>query len=108
MVSNCDAFLKVAKGDSCDSITANGISVDQLHAWNPAIGGTSCNGLWANAYVCVSIIGHTLTPTNAAGNGIATPTLIQDNMTRSCRAFYKAVSGDTHDSIARRAGITTA
>ena len=29
-------------------------------------------------------------------------------MTRSCKAFYKVVSGGTCDSIARRAGITAA
>jgi hypothetical protein len=74
MVSNCDAFYKVASGDTCDSIAAkNGISATQFRQWNTNVGGTACTGLWLDAYVCVSIIGHNPTPTNP-GNGIATPT----------------------------------
>jgi LysM repeat protein len=108
MVDNCDAFYKVVTGDSCDSIAAkNGISVEQFRSWNTNIGGTACNGLWADAYVCVSVIGHTPTPTNP-GNGIATPSPTQPGMVSNCDAFYKVVTGDSCDSIAAKNGITAA
>jgi hypothetical protein len=108
MVSNCDAFYKVVTGDTCDSIAAkNGISVDQLHAWNTDIGGAACSGLWANTYVCVSVIGHTPSPTTLS-NGLATPSPVQDGMTRSCKTFNWVVAGDTCAAIARRYGITAA
>lgn len=59
MVANCDRFYFVKAGDNCQQISQrHGISQAQLNIWNPSIGsGTSCAGLWANAYVCVRTIG---------------------------------------------------
>ena len=112
VVSNCDSFYYVKSSDSCVNIAkANGISTTQFLAWNPSAG-SDCTGLWANAYACVSIIGHT--PTSAApsptttGNGIATPTPIQDGMVRNCDSFYMVKSGDTCDKISSAKGITSA
>ncbi|KAL6707905.1 hypothetical protein ACN47E_003579 [Coniothyrium glycines] len=112
IVSNCDAFYFVKSGDTCDAIAAaNGITAAQFAAWNPSAG-TGCAGLWANAYACISIIGHT--PTSAApsttkpGNGISTPTPVQSGMVSNCDSFYKVVSGDTCDVAASKNGVSSA
>ncbi|KAH7635588.1 hypothetical protein B0T09DRAFT_298276 [Sordaria sp. MPI-SDFR-AT-0083] len=99
MVSDCDSFYFVKLGDSCTTIAAsNGISLTQFTTWNPQVGGASCSGLWANAYVCVSTIGHSpsvsttvpaaIPTTTAPSNGINTPTPIQPGMVGNCDAFY--------------------
>lgn len=108
MVSNCDLFYKVVTGDTCETIAAkNGISTTQFLTWNTKIGGAACNGLWADAYVCVSTIGHTPSPTNP-GNGITTPTPTQAGMVSNCDAFHHVVSGDTCATIASKHGVTVA
>ncbi|KAF2677518.1 carbohydrate-binding module family 50 protein [Lentithecium fluviatile CBS 122367] len=111
IVANCDKFYFVQQDDNCDSISkSQGISSAQIIAWNPSVG-SSCAGLWANAYACVSIIGHepstALPTTTAPSNGIATPTPIQDGMVSNCDSFYKVKDKDTCDSIARSNGILT-
>lgn len=107
MVGNCDSFYFVVSGDSCAAIASkSGILLSQFVEWNPSVG-SSCSGLWANAYVCISIIGQTPTPTNP-GNGVVTPTPIQDGMTTSCKTFYFVVSGSTCATIAQQYGITVA
>lgn len=76
MVDVCDKFYLVALGEGCEAIaTKSGITPTEFYTWNPLIG-TNCGGLWADVHVCVSIIGHTPTPTNP-GNGISTPSPIQ-------------------------------
>ncbi|KAF2445203.1 carbohydrate-binding module family 50 protein [Karstenula rhodostoma CBS 690.94] len=109
---NCDAFYFVQQGDNCETIAkANGISAAQFLAWNPKAG-SDCTGLWANAYACVSIIGHT--PTSAApstttpGNGITTPSPIQSGIVSNSDSFYMVKSGDNCDKIASANGIISA
>lgn len=76
MVDNCDAFYRVALGEGCEAIAfKSGITPTEFYTWNPLVG-TNCAGLWADVNVCVSITGHTPTPTNP-GNGISTPSPIQ-------------------------------
>ncbi|KAI1151806.1 hypothetical protein F4825DRAFT_451089 [Nemania diffusa] len=120
MVSNCDVFYFVQSGDGCQVIAdKNGITLAQFTTWNPQVGGSSCSGLWASVYVCVSIIGHTptttttttkppttTTTTTSAGNGIATPTPTQPGMVPNCDAFYFVQSGDGCQAIADKNGIT--
>ncbi|RYP31504.1 hypothetical protein DL767_005727 [Monosporascus sp. MG133] len=109
IVNNCDEFYFVVAGDTCENIAAkHGLTQAQFLSWNPSVGST-CSGLWANAYACVSIIGHTPTkPTTATstGNGIATPTPIQPKMVNNCDLFYKVKSGDTCATIAASKGVT--
>ncbi|KAL2193081.1 LysM domain-containing protein [Corynascus similis CBS 632.67] len=107
IVDNCDEFYFVVAGDTCDNIVAkHGITLAQFLSWNPSVGST-CSGLWASAYACVSIVGHTPTkPTTTKDNGIATPTPIQPNMVNNCDLFYKVKSGDTCATIAASKGIT--
>ncbi|KAH7030631.1 uncharacterized protein B0I36DRAFT_348837 [Microdochium trichocladiopsis] len=57
MVGDCDQFYLVKAGDTCATIgAAYGIGTTRLISWQPSIG-TSCQSLWANAYVCVHTIG---------------------------------------------------
>ncbi|KAK0716038.1 hypothetical protein B0H67DRAFT_684121 [Lasiosphaeris hirsuta] len=106
IVSNCDAFYWVKQGDTCAAIAkANGITVTQFATWNTGVGGEKCAAMWANVYACVSIIGHTPTPT-APSNGITTPEPIQDGMTTSCKTFHFMQSGQTCTDLAKRYGIS--
>ncbi|KAF9874785.1 hypothetical protein CkaCkLH20_07922 [Colletotrichum karsti] len=111
IVTNCDAFYFVKQGDTCDAIIkAHGITLAQFLSWNPSAG-SSCTGLWAEAYACVSIIGHEPSipsTTTTAGNGIATPTPTLPDMVTNCDSFYMVKSGDTCAAIASKSGITTA
>jgi LysM repeat protein len=55
MVSSCKSFYYVQSGDSCYDIAAsNGIALDTLYDWNPALGG-DCSGLWPEYYICVGL-----------------------------------------------------
>jgi LysM repeat protein len=108
MSSSCDSFYFVQSGDTCTTISSkSGISVTQFLGWNPTAGGTACAGLWANTYVCISIIGHTPT-TTAPGNGVSTPSPIQDGMTKTCNKFHLVASGETCATIAPKYSITVA
>jgi hypothetical protein len=109
MVNNCDAFYLVKPDEYCTAIAKqNFISLSQFYAWNPKVG-TSCEGLWPDVYVCISIIGHSPTTTTVKPtptNGIATPTPIQDGMVNNCDAFHFVQSGDGCASIVKRYGIS--
>ncbi|KAF2112704.1 hypothetical protein BDV96DRAFT_602092 [Lophiotrema nucula] len=60
MVSICDAFYFVKQDEGCQAIAdKNGITLVQFFTWNPEAGGSSCSGLWADVWACISIIGHT-------------------------------------------------
>lgn len=111
MVDNCDAFHMVVDGDECGNIAHKyGIAMSQFTQWNPEIK-SDCSGLWADYYVCVSIIGidpkPVTTTTTSAGNGIATPTPTRAGMVGNCDAFYMVKSGDECGKIASAHGITT-
>lgn len=110
MVDNCDAFHLVQAGDTCDTIAAKyKITTTQFVAWNPAVGST-CSGMWANTYACVSIIGHnpsstttttttTAPPTTTSASG---PSPTQSGLISTCETFYKAQQGDTCEIIAQQ------
>ncbi|KAK1625448.1 hypothetical protein BDP81DRAFT_474374 [Colletotrichum phormii] len=109
MVGNCNKFYKVKSGDGCAAIASStGIALADLYTWNPAVGNT-CASLWLDTYICVGVVGSTPTTTLAtstrAGNGVATPTPIQEGMTNSCKTFHLVVAGDTCYDIAAKAGI---
>ncbi|KAF2121004.1 hypothetical protein BDV96DRAFT_641641 [Lophiotrema nucula] len=53
MVSGCKKFYKAISGDGCWAIAnANGITLDQFVAWNPAVK-SDCSGLWPDYYYCI-------------------------------------------------------
>ncbi|CAG7566316.1 unnamed protein product [Fusarium equiseti] len=105
IVDNCNKFYPVKKGEDCAVVSSkNGIKQAELKQWNPLIG-EKCTGLWANAYACVSVIGHKPSPTKpttttpATTNGIETPSPIQDNMISDCNKFHLVKSTTTCLSI---------
>ncbi|KAF5542206.1 hypothetical protein FPHYL_11597 [Fusarium phyllophilum] len=95
MVNNCDQFYLVQKGDTCAAIASrHSITVSQFSTWNSKVG-SNCSGLWANAYACVSIIGHSPTPTKSTTtskveptNGIETPSPVQSGVSKNCSKFH--------------------
>ncbi|KAI0975407.1 carbohydrate-binding module family 50 protein [Xylaria arbuscula] len=114
-VSDCDDFYLVRSGDTCDTVAAaEGISVSDLYAWNPAVGVNTCKTLLAGYYICVGVKGSSTTstaaPTTTAplGNGITTPTPYQTGMVSDCDDFYLVQSGDICDTIAAEEGISVA
>lgn len=96
MVGNCDKFYFVKTGDTCQQIARNhGISQAQLNIWNPSIGsGTSCAGLWANAYVCVRTIGFE-PPTSSTCNTGTTTGEWGDNKAAALEDVVKFCNGDS-------------
>lgn len=113
MISDCNKFYFVKSGDTCASIAlANNLSQTQFNNYNPSVG-TNCNGLWLNAYVCVGRISATpiVTPkptTTKVGNGVATPTPIQDSMVSNCNKFHFVSTTTTCQSILDTYKITLA
>ncbi|KAF2261556.1 hypothetical protein CC78DRAFT_470029 [Lojkania enalia] len=114
MIDNCDEFYFVKEGDGCASIASQfGITLEKFLKWNPSAGST-CGGLWKDAYACVSIIGEvgsSVPPpapsTTKPGNGIATPQPTQPNMVSNCDKFHYVETGkDNCQSIATKYGIT--
>lgn len=105
MVSNCNKFVKVNPGDSCDGIAFfNGpISTENFVLWNAGVGGRECRGLQADTWACVGVIGGTPT---TPGNGIATPTPTQPGMVNNCKKFVKVKPGDSCGLIAVNNGIS--
>ncbi|KAH6648950.1 hypothetical protein BKA67DRAFT_538960 [Truncatella angustata] len=108
MVDNCDAFYFVPKDTGCQAVAdANHITLAQFLTWNPSVGST-CGVLWAEAYVCVSIIGFeapsaTPTPkptTTKPSNRVATPTTTQAGMVGNCVKFHFVADQQTCAVIA--------
>ncbi|KGO46659.1 Peptidoglycan-binding Lysin subgroup [Penicillium expansum] len=115
MAKDCNKFYLVVSGDSCYNIaTAQGISLDNLYAWNSAVG-SSCKDLWPDYYICVGVISGTTTSpptttsatttTTTVGNGVVTPTPIQTGMSTNCNKFHLVVKGDGCYDIAAAAGV---
>jgi hypothetical protein len=98
MVRNCDSFVQVKSGDRCDTISEdNGLTEEELHKWNPQLGG-KCEGLLYGFYVCISVIGHDPTPT-LPPNGIVTPRPHQEKMVKNCNKFHLVENGQTCPAI---------
>lgn len=112
IVDNCDKFYFVQPNEGCQTIAdKNGITLAQFLSWNPKAG-SNCGGLWAEAYACVSIIGHTPTtvaptPTKTP-NGIQTPQPTQPSMVENCDAFHFVQPNEGCQTIASKYGISLA
>ena len=109
MVSNCNKFVKINAGDTCDNVAFfNGpIATEDFVVWNSGVGGKQCSGLQAGTYACVGVLGSTTTTTTASTptatkgpNGISTPLPIQSGMVTNCNKFVKVNAGDTCNNLA--------
>jgi chitinase len=68
IASDCNKFYKVPAKEGCETAAKkNGLSLYRFTLWNPSVGST-CNGLWADAYACISVIGYTPYPTTTCGS----------------------------------------
>ena len=96
MVTNCNKFVKVNQGDTCNVVSFfNGpISTEEFVVWNAGVGGLPCNNLQAGTYACIGVIKATPTATVGA-NGITTPLPMQTGMVSNCNKFVKVNPGDT-------------
>lgn len=104
MVDNCNDFYKVVSGDNCQGVSSKKhISLDDFLTWNPQVGGRSCSGLWAGAYVCVSVIGHQAPTGPPAHDG--TPSPVQEGIVKNCSKFHKVERGESCIAIAKGNGV---
>ncbi|KAL7765248.1 hypothetical protein ACKLNR_003164 [Fusarium oxysporum f. sp. zingiberi] len=102
IVSNCNKFYMVNSGEGCATVASkNGITLAEFYKWNTKVG-SACTSLYADAYACVSIIGHnaaTSVQTSKPSNGIETPSPIQDGLTKDCERFHFVKTTTTCASI---------
>jgi len=116
MVDNCNKFHLVLPGSGCQDIAAaNGITLAQFLAYNTDVGGSACTKLWANAYVCVGIIGGDGGPTPSAsatatpdptGCTTAHPSPTQPGSVCDCIRWHEVVPGQTCLEIQERYRLT--
>ncbi|KAH7376631.1 hypothetical protein B0T11DRAFT_346723 [Plectosphaerella cucumerina] len=115
MVSNCNKFILTTNTDDCYTLSvAHGITIEQAIAWNPAFGPT-CGNLWGGHYACIGVISTTppapttttrATTTTAPGNGIPTPSPIQEGMVSNCNKFIFTKNTDDCYTLSVAHGIT--
>ncbi|KAJ8058396.1 hypothetical protein OCU04_012586 [Sclerotinia nivalis] len=56
MSTQCASFHLVKNGDNCYNIAkAVGVSLKDFFAWNPAVKGGECSGLWPGYHVCIRV-----------------------------------------------------
>jgi hypothetical protein len=57
MMTRGKTFHFFQTDENCKAIVAKyKITLADFGKWNPAVGGTSCTGLWANTYACVGVL----------------------------------------------------
>ncbi|RBR01903.1 hypothetical protein FVER53263_20903 [Fusarium verticillioides] len=101
VAKNCNKFHLVKTTTSCKSIEDYyHLPLSYFYKWNPSVG-TDCRSLIAGYHVCVSVVGwKPPTPTQTTkGNGIPTPTPIQDKMVNNCNKFHMVKATTTCKSI---------
>ena len=107
ITDTCTGYYKAVSGDDCSKIVAKFGTFDfaDFLAWNPAVGET-CSGLWLGYYYCVATPDQP-TGTSPGGPSPTTtsgPSPTQDGLTKDCKAFHKAVSGDNCAAIVDQYG----
>ncbi|KAK4035408.1 carbohydrate-binding module family 50 protein [Parachaetomium inaequale] len=100
MVTNCNKFVRVHAGDTCDGIAFfNGpIDTEDFVLWNSGAGGRLCNTLQADTYACIGLIPGSGSQTQP-WNGIATPMPTHPGIVGNCDKFTRVNPGDTCDII---------
>ncbi|KAI0516870.1 hypothetical protein F5B22DRAFT_646604 [Xylaria bambusicola] len=109
MVFNCDALRFLKLGGTCQS-TANANGTTPTQFTTRSLAGSSCLGLWLDAHVCESIIGHTrsklTTATTPDGCATAHPTPTQPGSICACNQWYKPAKKEYCADIEKKFGIT--
>ncbi|MCJ1468156.1 hypothetical protein MMC07_006784 [Pseudocyphellaria aurata] len=100
IISTCQNYYKVLKGDSCSTIVDKfgTFDLDDFYTWNPAVG-DDCLSLQVGYFVCVGVVGTPSsrpTPTAAPING---PTPQQPGVISTCVSYYKVQAGDGCQAI---------
>ncbi|KAF5574929.1 Autolysin [Fusarium subglutinans] len=107
MTTSCNKFHEVKKSTTCASIQDYyKVTMEQIAKWNPAVG-SKCTALWAGYNVCVGVIGQKPSPTKP-GNGVKTPSPVQDGVIKSCKKFHMVQKTTTCASIQNYYKITMA
>ncbi|GKU05910.1 unnamed protein product [Fusarium langsethiae] len=105
VVDNCNKFHFVKSGESCAYIASKySITKAEFLKWNPSVE-SGCGGLWADAWACVSTIGHkpsstTKLATSAKPTATSNvPSPIQAGITKQCNKYHLVQKTTTCDSI---------
>jgi LysM repeat protein len=115
--AKCNKFNNPASGDWCAKFASdNGITLDQLYAWNSILGtnGENCGTQFQAGYdYCIGVSGASTTsnPTSTTQASSATTSLAyptQSGLASNCNKFQNAVAGDYCSKFASDNGITTA
>ena len=112
---NCNRWAMQKDGVYCaDMATKASITLDQLYAWNPAVG-KDCSGLWAGYAYCVGVIGVSSSPsatmtkttsTSSTPSGLPPPGPTQPGIVPNCKKWVLQKSGVYCYDMAVAAGIT--
>ncbi|KAJ6257661.1 hypothetical protein Dda_7448 [Drechslerella dactyloides] len=117
-IAGCNKWFTTFAGDTCDSVAAfNDITAEDFAAWNPSLQNGVCNDLvQPDTAYCIGIpqtVPKTTskpappTTTKPAGNGITTPSPIQNGMIGSCNKFHFVADGQGCSEIfAKYPGVT--
>lgn len=100
IASTCNKFAIPDSGQGCwDFATAHGITLDQLYAWNPAVG--QCTAFLAGEAYCIGILG------SGKRNNDPYAYLAELERRADCTTV-KVISGDSCAALAERCKITSA
>ncbi|KAK6340018.1 hypothetical protein TWF730_001795 [Orbilia blumenaviensis] len=119
MIKSCTNFHFVEPGQGCFDIIPmyDDLTIDQLYAWNPAIG-KGCTTMWAETYICVGVEGASrvvpgITITSTVSITTRRPEkptttskmiIVPEGTTRGCQKWGHVGIGDTCESILSRGG----
>ncbi|KAH7346290.1 hypothetical protein BKA65DRAFT_274098 [Rhexocercosporidium sp. MPI-PUGE-AT-0058] len=111
IISTCNRYVLQQTNVYCQDMADNaGISLSELYAWNPALGG-DCSGLWGGYAYC---IGVTISSTTTSGpseptstcTGTAPPKPTQAGISCSCNSWLEQKEGVYCAEMATSAGIS--
>ncbi|WQF83337.1 Putative LysM domain-containing protein [Colletotrichum destructivum] len=112
LVSTCNRFHKVVSGNTCEKISQQYGSFSLADFGTQLLALLHCSGLWLGYYVCIGVPGTPTTPTTRPSTPTTTapagPSPTQDGILKSCKEYYKAVSGDFCQKIADAKRISMA
>ncbi|KAF5874875.1 uncharacterized protein Bfra_003324 [Botrytis fragariae] len=105
-VSNCDAFVEVVTGNTCQSVLdAANLDLATFYSWNPSVGPT-CEFLDLNEYYCVGISAAVTTTSAGSATAVSTPSPVQTGIVSDCDQFYEVETNDSCEIVVGKYGIT--